>query len=185
MSELSRQALLESLKRKYVLLRKTEQLKDGTTIPVDRYRLEYDIETIKEDIAKAEAELEKLDFPAAQVIPVGSIADAPTQPPAPQRVANTPPPEPTPPDLKTLRQYLVKQFSMTELRTIASDIGLDPESFSSNSKEAFCLDLVTHCKHKRNIVQLLQAALEITDDPAVQTLLARLSPSSANNSPQS
>jgi len=182
MSELSRQALLESLKRKYVLLRKTEQLKDGTTIPVDRYRLEYDIETIKEDIAKAEAELEKLDFPAAQVIPVGSITDAPTQPPAPQRVANTPALEPTPQELKTLRQYLVNRFSLYEISTITFDLGLDYDAFPRNTKEELCLALITRCKHDRTIVNLLKTALEARTGETIASILARLSPASGNNS---
>lgn len=59
---------------------------------------------------------------------------------------------------------LTETFSLSELRTLAFSLNVDPENLSGDTKEAYALSLVTYAKH-RNLITRLN---ELVDEKLIE-----------------
>jgi len=60
-----------------------------------------------------------------------------------------------------LREYLNSRFSLTELKIIASELGISYEHLHHDTTPKLVLDLITYCQHEKILPELRAAALEI------------------------
>jgi len=79
----------------------------------------------------------------------------------------------------SLRSYLANRFSLSELETLAFNLGLDYDSLRHHTKEEFSLDLLAHFERDEKLPALINLALQKRHDDEIAALLARLNPAPA------
>jgi len=63
-----------------------------------------------------------------------------------------------------LRRLLVERFTMSELRDLAFDAGVDDELVDTTNKSAMARSLITHFEHRHRIDKLLRTLEELRPD---------------------
>ncbi len=68
-------------------------------------------------------------------------------------------------NLADLRQKLIKQFNLSELRNLAFDLGIDHEELSGSSKSDEARELIAHCQRRGSLPTLLAAVQQLRPPP--------------------
>lgn len=77
-----------------------------------------------------------------------------------------------------IRQFLISEFSLEELKELAFDLGIDYESLPHFSKAGFCLELIGFFERRDNLGFLLEEVLRHRSDAEILALLEKFSTSS-------
>jgi hypothetical protein len=73
-----------------------------------------------------------------------------------------------------LRRFLSERFSLDELRILAFDLSVSPDSLSHSSKDSFCIELITYFERRNNLSCLILEVLRVRDHDFLHELLSRL-----------
>lgn len=77
-------------------------------------------------------------------------------------------------DRTTLRRFLEERFSLSELKIMAFDVGLDYEMFPHGTKPELVRSVITHLERRGELRGLVQRALEEIPDDGLVQILAKL-----------
>ncbi len=85
-------------------------------------------------------------------------------------------------ELTSIRRYLADRFNLDELKTLASNIGIDYQNLPHGTKEIFALELLAYVQRKHSTQELLESALQDRNDTEIVRLLEQLKDSPNNPS---
>ncbi|MEW5989700.1 MAG: hypothetical protein AB1791_24005, partial [Chloroflexota bacterium] len=72
--------------------------------------------------------------------------------------------DPEPVERTRLRQFLIRHFSLGELKNLASDLGIDHELLPYDNKEDFARELIAHCERRGKLTLLRRESLRQRKD---------------------
>ncbi len=76
-------------------------------------------------------------------------------------------------DRTFLRQYLAEKFNLSELKTLAFDLGVDYEMFPHGTKPDLSRELIAYFERKDRLHSLIQGIIQVRPDNRLSLLLAR------------
>ena len=82
----------------------------------------------------------------------------------------------TPDERRRLREYLSRRFSLSELETLAFDLGINPDSLPHNTLPDFARELIAYCQRTDQTADLIRAALSQRPDAEIAQLLSPVQP---------
>jgi len=77
-------------------------------------------------------------------------------------------------DRAQLRAFLIKQFSLSELKDLVFDLGFEIDGFPQEQKNDFARELIRHCERIGKIPCLVKAMLTVREDDFLSKLLSKL-----------
>jgi hypothetical protein len=84
-----------------------------------------------------------------------------------------------------LLSYLNERFSLSELQTVAFDIGIDSDELPHQTKGDFSRSLVEHCERAQNIDKLMEVALKKRSSVEIAEILKTSQKANATTNPVS
>ncbi len=85
----------------------------------------------------------------------------------------------TPDERRRLREYLSRRFSLSELETLAFDLGINSDSLPHNTLPDFARELIAYCQRTDQTAELIRAALSERPDAEIAQLLSPPQPTSS------
>lgn len=161
MSEIRQQQLEKQIKDEYELLGDAESHYMFSSDPKERMRLKRDIEEAKARIAELEAEYSRIAGPTGQAAPVGSTTSS----------AQSAKFTITPPERAKVRDYLTSRFSLSELATLAFDLGVDDKLPPHSALTEYAMQLIGQCQRTEQLRDLLELAVSQRPDPEITKIL--------------
>jgi tetratricopeptide (TPR) repeat protein len=83
-------------------------------------------------------------------------------------------PDLTTPERGTLREYLTKRFNMNELKTVAFDLGINPDQLDHATRSEFARELIAYCERNWQLLALVERTLRQRKVPEIIPILQKL-----------
>ncbi len=155
-------AIKKSLDEAYKLLNEYDRKIMLESDPRQRERYKDSKREIQEQVEGLEVELDKL-IPAP-------VHDTPLQASRPA----VPPNKMTIQERSALRKFITDNFSVQELKSLVEDLGIDSESISGETKDAYARELISYCERRGREFDLVQAVSNERPGDQINQLLQRL-----------
>ncbi len=115
--------------------------------------IQIDIDNTRQEIQKLTQEIQTLSQAAMST--TATRTPAGTMPPVADLTAN---------QRIRLREILINRFSLSELKTLCFDLGVDYDNLAGEAKLDKVLALITYYERRRQVAQLLAAGKHMRND---------------------